>query len=324
MILFLPTEGTEVWMKGCFSKHGTMLTPLSCLTGSAVDCSLCTQTAASVSKFSATVVIAKEVGVSAKDFSWPFMEQFALEHCIVLLCQDTTTFQDWTLAPCLLRTNIQDAHWHVVLRFHVFSRSHLKLVLVGSIWVTKCSTVLQPATFCCLQGPTVWRWMVPWTVPLQQCSWCSRPRMNVEGAGAARRWLLHLWMFAFLSPPEEHSKVDSFLQAGGDLARCMPNQLGKAFWRKDSNWASGIFGPCFYQEPSRRRNVWRQLFPYRVPQFGVPEMHHDAAREAVDVLRCHLIFLLLPMPIALYLCLHHFLQVLQRSMRVWSLRIAIA
>ena len=132
--------------------------------------------------------------------------------------------------------------------------------------------------------------MVPWTVPLQQCSWCSRPRMNAEGAGAALCWLLHLWMFAFLSPPEEHSKVDSFLQAGGDLSHCVPNQLGKAFWQKDSNWASGIFGPCFYREPSGRRNVWRQLFPYRVPQFGVPEMHHDAAREAVDVLRCHLIF----------------------------------
>ena len=256
-------------------------TPLSFLTCSAVDCSLCAQTIASDSKSSETVVFAREVGASAKDFFWNFMGQFSLEHCIVLVCQDTTTFQDWTLAPCLLRTNIQDAYWHVVLRLHVFSRSHLKPVLVGSIWVTKCSTELQRVTCCCLPDYTIWMWMVPWTVPLQQCSWCSRPRMNVEGAGAALCWL-QFWMFAFLSPPEHLPEPDLFPQGCGDLTRCMPDQLGKAFRQKDSNWASGIFGPCFCREPSGRRNVWRQLFPYHVPQFGVPEMHHDAAREAVD------------------------------------------
>ena len=89
----------------------TILTSLSCLTGPPVDCSLCAQTIASVSKSSATVVVAREVGASAKDFFWNLMGQFSLGQCNVLVCQDTTTFQDWTLAPCLLRTNIQDAHW---------------------------------------------------------------------------------------------------------------------------------------------------------------------------------------------------------------------
>ena len=77
-------------------------------------------------------------------------------------------------------------------------------------------------------------------------------------------------MFAILSPPEDLPEPDLFPQGCGDLMWYVQKQLGKAFWQKDRNWASGIFGPCFCREPSGRRNVWRQCFPHHIPHLGVP------------------------------------------------------
>ena len=145
--------------------------------------------------------------------------------------------------------------------------------------------------------------MVPWTVPLEQCPWCSRPRMNVEGSGVALCWL-QFWMFAILSPPEDLPEPDLFPQGCGGLMCCMQKQLGKAFWQKDRNWASGIFGPCFCREPSERRNVWKQSFPHSVPHFGVPDVRSMIQPWRLGIFWCRLMSFPFQSEM-LSICLHH-------------------
>ena len=93
-------------------------------------------------------------------------------------------------------------------------------------------------------------------------------------------------MFAFLSPPEELSEVDSFLQAGGDLTRCVPNQLGKAFWQKTPTGPVEYLGHASAESQAEEEMFEGNLF--LTVYLGVPEM-------------LHLFFLLIPMPTAPYL-----------------------
>ena len=279
----------------------TILTPLPCLTGSAVDCSLCAQTIASDSKSSETVVIAKEVGVSAEDFSWPFMEQFALEHCI---CASVPGYHDVSRLNfgCLFAA---DQHPRCPLTScveasHVFEIP-FEAGASGEYLSHKMQHGAVAPTRCCLQGPTVWTWMVQFP--------CNSAHGAADLAWMQKVQVLHCvdchtceCLPFFFHPKSIQRWIRFYKRAETFRIACQIN-LGKPSGRKTPT------GPVEYLgHASTESQAEEEMFEGNFFLTVYSWCSRDAPRCSPGGSGCFAMsfdFLLIPMPTALYLCLHH-------------------